>query len=80
MNYPEHEKLSSRQQQHETVQSFIEWLRDWDGYCGDTFVGKDLKDMTEHHVGLVIAAYFGVDPDKLEAEKRAMLEGLQDSP
>lgn len=72
MPYPEHEKLSAIKQESQAIGEFLDTApyvlcevaddRLWP-------VGKPINDL--------LAAYFGIDPDRLEREKSAMLEDLR---
>jgi hypothetical protein len=74
--YPEHEKLKALGGANQTVGDFIEWLGEnrielaqWNDagtYCLPIHKSRD--DL--------LAEFFEIDRNKLEAEKRAMLEKL----
>lgn len=80
--YPEHEKLKKVQTESQTIGEFIDWLRSdkelelgkWQTSShddGDTF--QPVHVSTEK----LLAEFFEIDLEKLEAEKRAMLEALR---
>lgn len=72
-SYPEHEKLSEVKHESQAIGEFIEWATCVAGYEFAKYHGDDLQVALVSIEGL-LAEYFGVDLDKLEAEKRAMLE------
>lgn len=70
-DFPEHDKLEAVKDQSRIVGKFLEWMmgeQDW------TIARYRLREEEYEPVGLtieqILAKYFGVDPDKLEAEKR----------
>ncbi|KKK84023.1 hypothetical protein LCGC14_2787510 [marine sediment metagenome] len=79
--YPEHEKLKAIQEQSQVICEFIEWLESGeasrDGACleiarRDNEFGE-LESYFENTQPLVVR-FFDIDLDKLEEEKRQMLE------
>lgn len=80
-DYPEHEKLKALGGANQIVGDFIGWLGEQDielceraggrGSRRDEFVpcGRSRDDL--------LAAFFDIDRDKLEAEKQAMLAKLR---
>jgi hypothetical protein len=79
MKYPEHEKLQKVQAKSQAIGEFLDnlpldlqlavWVEGEDGE--DVLMGAGIP------VTKVLAAYFGVDEAKLEAEKRAMLADIR---
>jgi hypothetical protein len=66
----------------ETVQEFIEWLLDKQGlvlgkYGTDEFERKDVLSPTWYAREDLMADFFGIDRNKIEAERRAILEALR---
>lgn len=82
MKYPEHEKLSSRKEEHENISEFMEWL-EARGFriCEVDKTRPALYYTTylEKHPVKILSEYFEVDPKKLDAEKQQMLDELQTS-
>jgi hypothetical protein len=76
-DFPEHDKLELVKNRSQTVGEFLEWLRDESGwtlceeFTVDNFVPIHLT--TEK----ILAKYFDIDPEKLEAEKRKMLASIR---
>lgn len=76
--YPEHEKLKQIQRESQTIGEFIEWLEsngmvvcEWtDGNC-DNWMRTTLS------TNRLLAKFFDIDLDKLEAEKRQMLDEMR---
>ena len=79
MGYPEHEKLRAVRDTSQVIGAFIEWLEEtgrtvakWMPHYGDNALQPECAK-TE----ALLAEYFGIDLQRLEAEKRAMVEELQ---
>ena len=76
--YPEHDKLKAVQEESQTIGEFLDT-------CGYTLAkwSKEphLVDYAElvpvGNIQDILAEYFEIDPNKIEAEKRAMLEGMR---
>jgi hypothetical protein len=76
VEYPEHEKLKALGGANQTVGDFIEWLGQ---------KGWEIARMNEHDElvpifkrrDTLIAEFFEIDPNKLKAEKRAMLDSIR---
>ena len=84
--YPEHTKLMAISELSQACYDFIEWLGDEkgavlcakrDGHrnhdsweCPWMPVGTSIRDLLSQH--------FGIDPNKLEAEKLAMIDALRE--
>jgi len=78
MSFPEHDKLQKISLQSQTIGEFIDWLaedgiflaeyaEDWHPSSGCALrIRKPLTDL--------LASYFRIDTNALEAEKRRMLE------
>jgi len=78
MKYPEHEKLQKIQDKSQTIGEFLDWL----GYEHEYFIceksGKyqEWYPISQNHQKL-LAQYFDINLDKLEQEKKQMLEALK---
>ncbi len=77
MSYPEHEKLATVKDLSQEIGEFLEWcegqmwqLAEWDedGYGDQKMYPIGVKRID------ILARYFKIDLDKLEAEKVQMLE------
>lgn len=80
MKYPEHTKLKAVHHQSQTISEFIDWLQ---GVKGMHIMERGQYDYEWHFartkggVTGLLAEYFKIDLDKLEAEKRQMLDELR---
>lgn len=82
--YPEHEKMRRISGQSQSIGDFIEWLHSqglglgrWqevEGYRNEQFVPA-LEGISS-----LLAKYFDIDLDVIEAEKRQMLDALAPHP
>jgi len=87
--YPEHEKLKSLMPQRNTVQEFLDWLEDGDKGTGhpdledkSIELAYDCDDWGELRAihwtkADIIGKFLGIDPVKLEVEKRQMLDEIR---
>lgn len=76
-DYPEHEKIKALGGANQIVGDFIEWLS-----ANDYVIARYEGDMlypAYHGRDKLIAKCFGIDTDKLEAEKVAMLESFREN-
>lgn len=65
--YPEHVKLKRIQKQSQTCGEFLEWLQE-----------QDYVELSIHkRLASILAEFFEIDENKLEQEKRAMLEACR---
>lgn len=78
VDYPECEKLGRVHEQIVTITQFMEWLS-----SEHVMLGKYLADWAEsfqpisENTDQLLYRYFEIDPQKLEQERRAMLEKLR---
>lgn len=83
--YPEHEKLAQISDKSQAIGEFMDWLNETKGFqlgewgtCLDEFCQEDsLHPVTPTTVDL-LAEHFGIDQNKLEDEKQAMLEAQRE--
>lgn len=68
---PECEKLAAASEKHRIIMEFLEWADAKDVYLLD-----DNNYPVDHHKFVV--EYFEIDLDKVERERRALLEWLQE--
>ncbi len=78
-NYPEHEKMSTIVDKSQAIGDFLEWLNDTKKY---RICERQHKGWAEHYpiresVEHLLAEYFKIDLNKLEQEKREMLEEIR---
>ena len=78
---PECEKLSAIAPQSQIVGEFLEWLTQDKGYC---IAEENLGDSSETLIPVytttekLLAEHFGIDLNKVEKERRALLEFLSE--
>lgn len=76
--YPEHTKLTSISDTSQKIGEFIDWLRSERGIDLTEYNQyEDFHYTTGQRTDQLLADFFGIDQDKIEAEKRAMLESLR---
>lgn len=76
MSYPEHDKLSAQSDAQVTLAEFLDWL------ASQGLVITRFAENGEfsHELGQsLVYSFFGVDPVKLERERRQMLDELRSS-
>lgn len=90
---PEHEKLHAIKDKSQAIGEFVEWLGSegivlaryhaHDENClnehGRLGCGMSRERLYPEHLAIrkMLAHYFGIDEDRLEAEKRAMLDEIR---
>lgn len=77
MNYPEHDKLKAVCGQSQTIGEFLEWLE----YEKKLIICEHNEGFyypTFNKINDLLAEYFGIDQDKIEAEKKAMLQSIRE--
>ena len=77
MKYPEHEKLKEIQEQYQICGEFLEWLNEEFEILSTG--GGELDEYYPCHLSRekLLAQFFNIDLDKLEQEKRKMLDELR---
>lgn len=82
--YPEHAKVRAVQEESQSIGNFLDWLSAEHGvtlcrkdpaYTGDFSPYEAIRERFEQ----TLAAYFGIDLDRLEAEKQSILDDLHAS-
>jgi hypothetical protein len=75
-NYPEHDKMTAVREQTQAIGEFVDWAADEKGIVlakiddrGRAYSGGRLMDL--------LAEWAGIDLDKIEAEKRQMLDEIR---
>lgn len=73
--YPEHDKLAGVKDQSQAIGEFI----DFGGYvlCRPSESGRSFEAVHQS-IPRILAEYFQIDLDKIEREKRAMLDALRE--
>lgn len=73
--YPEHTKLRAVKDRSQCVGEFIEWLDEQGIFLAEYWGGRDRTLYRAHESrDSLLARFFEIDRDRLEEEKRAMLE------
>ena len=78
--YPEHEKLRASQTEVSVLSSFIEFIAEqrWELCAWDDENEFNPRPWPIHkQPDEIIGMFLGIDPKKLEIEKRAMLEAIR---
>lgn len=80
-DYPEHEKLHKISDQSQAIGEFLDWLEDEKNvYLGYTHIidtpwsDEERFDLWHYNTQKLLAEFFDIDYDKLQAEKDIMLE------
>ena len=79
--YPEHEKLHAVRAKSEAIGEFLDWfMHERRGVLAEYVDGHDYPVPANFRGGIegVLAEYFEIDLDVLDAEKRAMLAGIRE--
>lgn len=66
---PECEKLTAASSESQVIGEFIEWLQET--YCDDV-------EMPRVSIERLLAEFFEIDLDKVEVERRALLDFIQE--
>ncbi len=90
--YPEHEKLVAVKDKSQAIGEFMDWLqntkgavlRRWVQYTesADGFMFSEPRDALAPFRGSIedlLAEFFGIDPKRIEVEKRAMLAACRET-
>lgn len=77
--YPEHERMSAIVEKSQCIGEFLEWLNDVKRYriCERTGGFVSFYPINKS-VENLLAEFFGIDLNKIEQEKREMLEEIRD--
>lgn len=74
-DYPEHEKLGKITDKSQICGEFLDWLRNERGIVlADWSQQSDILYPVHISTMNLLAEFFGIDPVKIENEKRAMLD------
>lgn len=79
-DYPEHAKLSQVQPQTQAIGEFLDWVASKHGAHLMTYVDvDDFRGWVPAGVPItrLLAEWAGIDEDKIESEKRAMLADIR---
>ncbi len=75
MQYPEHRKLLDLNGANRTIGDFLDWLEE-KGFMLCQYDDWENLVPSFERKAKIIADFFGINEDKLEEEKRAMLASL----
>jgi hypothetical protein len=83
-DYPEHEKMAAKRAEIDVVTGFLEWLGSSDYLVVRVYSPASLGEPTNRldecdwpSIERLLAEHFGISPDRLAAEKDAMLVELR---
>jgi len=78
--HPELDKMMAIKDKSQVLGEFLDWLDSETEYCIATRC-RDMDCLVRAHVSIeqLLADFFGIDLNKVEEEKRAILDGLRDS-
>lgn len=80
-DYPEHKKLTAVHERSQAIGEFLDWCVSEKGY--QLAEWDDSREIDHRMMPIIVpvekllAEFFGIDLQKLEAEKRAMLEEMR---
>ncbi len=79
--YPEHDKLREISDKSQIIGEFLDWMS-YEKHIvrarwGEDEDGDDVLLVDNESIEGLLAEFFGIDRDKIEAEKLAMLETLR---
>jgi len=76
--YPQHAKLDSVQPLSQACGEFIDWLATKGIYLAEQWAGDGYEDLrhTRKPITDLLAKFFGIDLNALEAEKRQMVREI----
>jgi hypothetical protein len=77
-DYPEHDRLRVVAEETQTAGEFVEWLGGQGYFLAEWPVGWDRAVPCHHSLTELLARWKGIDRDKVEEEKRAMLARLRE--
>lgn len=78
--YPEHDRLKLISDKSQTIGAFLEWLNSESGLEICTLIEGQIDDRFAPagiSIEKLLAQYFEIDLDKIEKEKRAMLDSIR---
>jgi len=75
--FPEHEKLKEVRDKSQACGEFLEWLRSRGYVVCRYYVDRDQYYPAPERAEDLLALFFNIDRDKIEKEKREMLDMLR---
>lgn len=78
--YPESDKVVAVRDTARAQGEFLDWLRDEKGFVLCRYLdGEDVPTPCTLDVNGLLYEYHGIDPHKVEAEHRAMLDSIREA-
>ncbi len=77
VKYPEHDKLRAMCKDSQLLHNFLEFAAERDVHLSRYANEHELDTMSQRDEDALLAEFTGVDMNKVEEEKRAMIEELQ---
>lgn len=85
-NYPEHQKLQAIKDKSQAIGEFLDWLTSVKNYRIAKWIKYNEEDPESdstlqpacYPIERLLAEYFGINQNKLEQEKRAMLDTIRE--
>ena len=79
--YPECEKLASAHEESQVLGEFLEWLKRKYYICNFVEESDEVEEAcfypTHHSIEKLLAEYFNIDLDKVEEERRQILDEIR---
>lgn len=77
--YPEHERLKKVQDKSQAIGEFLEWAHDEKEYvlCWKSYMTQSRFEPIQVSKELLLAEFYAIDLQKIEQEKRLMLEEMR---
>lgn len=77
--FPEHEKMQVVRAKSQAIGEFLVWLRHEKGVHLATYIeGRDYLRSFRYDTNDILAEFFDIDRDKIEAEKKEMLATIRE--
>ena len=76
-SYPEHDKLRPVKDKSQAIGEFLEWASDRGWYLAEHVNGSYHLYAVAYSIQTVLADYFEIDLNRLDDEKRAMLDEIR---
>lgn len=77
VDYPEHEKLKKVQKESQVCGELLDWLQNEKGIVLCKYNDSDYAMPVYMPIQDILGEFFGIDQNKLEKEKVAMLDAIR---
>jgi hypothetical protein len=76
--YPECDKIVANHEKSQVIGEFLDWLEEWHPTEAEKVLAR-MKGRREYFSSKekLLAEYFGIDLNKVEVERRALLESIR---